>query len=302
MRAERHRDGPGLFIADDLPSIDPNHGILHGLLLFIQHRDQHAARARLLEHLKLPHADQCATAPSAANQLDHPRPAFVLQRWKCQSFARPLERPGIDDLRALAVRHEPVEVHVRVQLPLLCLEKIERVDLVNLHEQLRRVFQDDIELHIVARHRELGIRRGKLDIHALLQLLKFRRRKQRRPLLGIPDSIRNHRLGEDGLQPRIAHPIDILLPLRLRALFCEKRQEIFPHERFVIPDRTLRNQRLAEPRIEVHSAFPLQLSGEPLLIHVAHLTRQFQVVQKPRGVIHTLLPIVVQTPIKHARL
>jgi hypothetical protein len=111
-------------------------------------------------------------------------------------------------VRLLAVGDEAVEIEVGVELALLRLEEVERVELENLHDELRRVFDDDIERDVIARQELRRVRGGEFDVHAVFERLKLGGRDERGPALRIADAIRDERLGEDGLEPGVADVLD----------------------------------------------------------------------------------------------
>ena len=88
---------------------------------------------------------------------------------------------GGEIVRDLAVRHEAVEREVGVELALVGEEIRERVDLVDFHDELRRVLDEKVERHVVGGREERRIRQREIDIDPVFQRLKSRRRKQRRP-------------------------------------------------------------------------------------------------------------------------
>ena len=174
---ERHADAPEFFIHREFPSVEPHDCVLHRLGFFIEHREQIPAGARLLHDLPLPGAHERAAAAPAADELNHPRAAPSFQLGKLERLPVAFERPAVESLRAFAVRHEAVEIEVGVELAALREEKVERVHLVDFHDELRRVLRDHVELHIVARLEKLRVRFRKLDVHALSQCLKYLRRE-----------------------------------------------------------------------------------------------------------------------------
>ena len=120
-----------------------------GCARFIEHREHVARRTGLLEQLPLALAHQRAARLPAADELDRPtRRACLSARETRMPAAR--AGTGCAALRAkvvrrLGVRDEAVEIQVGVELALLREEKRERVDLVNLHDELRRVLEEQVE-------------------------------------------------------------------------------------------------------------------------------------------------------------
>ena len=61
-------------------------------------------------------------------------------------------------------------------------------------------------------------------------------------------------------------------------------------------------QRLGEVCIQIHGSLVVAVFLHPLGIHVAGVTRELEVIEQARRVIHALLPVVVQALVKHVRL
>ena len=315
LRRERHHDASELLVAHELASVEPCDRVLHLRAALVNHREHVAARPGALQHLPLPRAHERAAAAPAADELHDPRAAFALQRGKFERLPRALERPAVERVRLLAVRHEAVEIHVRVELAVLRGEKIQRIHLVDFHDDLRRVLHHDIELHIVARVplarglEERRIRRRELDVHALLQPLKFRGCDQRSPLLGIPLAARDERLCEHRFHPSVAHIVrvwrhhsdaDVAEILRGGAL--PDGQEIIPHERLVIVHRRSVEQGIAEVLVEIRERHRVARALEPFRIHIMDVAGELEVFEEARRVIHALLSVVFEAEVKCARL
>ena len=315
LRSERYDDASELFVAHELAPIEPHDRVLHLLAALVEHGEQVAARPSVLQHLPLPHAHERAAAAPAAYELHNPRAALAGERGELECLPCALERPAVKRVRLLTIRDEAVEIEVGVELAVLREEKIERIHLVDPHDDFRRVFHDDIELHVVSRGvailrlEELRIRRGKLDVHALLQALKFGRRDQRRPLLRIAMPACDERLGEHGLQPGAAHVVreghhhshaDVAESDRRGAL--ENIDEKIAHERLIVADGPVLEQRLGEVGVQVGCGLALKRFLQPLRIHVARLPREFQILHEACLIIYALLPIVIEAAVKDVRL
>ena len=75
LLGERHHDAAEFLVAGELAPVEPCNGLLDRLALFIEHGDQVAAGAGLLQEMPLADADQRAAAAPAANELHNPRAA-----------------------------------------------------------------------------------------------------------------------------------------------------------------------------------------------------------------------------------
>ena len=308
---ERHHDAAEFFVAHELAPVEPRHRVLHLLAALVQHREQIARRPRDLKHLPLPDTHERTAAASAADELYDPRAALSAQRGEFERLPRALVRPAVECMRLLAVRHEAVEVQVRIELTVLREEKIQRVHLVDFHDELRRVLHDEIDLHVVARLRagrgleELRIRRDELDVDAVLELLVRRRREQRSPLLGISLAAGDHRFCEHRLQPCVAH---IFHPRREHRVHSrgsalrEEVQEIFTHERLVVADGPVLDEPLAEVSVQVAHRLRVAQALDPFRIHIAERAGELEVIEEARPVIHALAAIVIEPQVKCARL
>ena len=140
---------------------------------FIQDEDQIPAWASLLQNMELAGADERAAAAATTDELDDPRTAFAFEFWKLEGLPPARERSAFKCVRLLAFGHQAVEVEIRVELALLRLEKVQRVQFEDLHDELRRVFNHDIKLDVVTGRKLRRVRGGKFNINAFLELLEF---------------------------------------------------------------------------------------------------------------------------------
>ena len=170
---EWHEQRAALFIRRVFAPFEPDHRVLHRLPLFIQHRDDIARRPGALEQRPLAFAHQRAARLPAADELDDPRPALPRQLGKLERPHATPERTaprgvGGEIVRDLAVRHEAVEREVGVELALAGEEIRERVELVDFHDELRRVLDEKVERHVVGGRGEGRIGQREIHIHAVL--------------------------------------------------------------------------------------------------------------------------------------
>ena len=201
---ERNGDAAEFFIDAEFAALKPRDGVFDVLVLFIEHEDQITCGAGLLQKMPLAGADEGAAAAAAADEFDDPGPAFAFEVREGEFLPRAAKWAAFEGVRLLAVGDEAVEIEVGVELTLLGLEEIERVELENLHDELRRVFDDHIECDVVARQELRRVRGGEFDVHAVFECLKLRGRDERGPALGTADAICDESLGKDGLQPGVA--------------------------------------------------------------------------------------------------
>ena len=248
-------------------------------------------------------ADEGAAAAAAADEFDDPGPAFAFEVGEGEFLPCARERAAIEAVRLLAVGDEAVEIEVGVELALLRLEKVERVELENLHDELRRVFDDHIERDVIARQELWGVCGRKFDVHAVFERLKLRGRDERGPALGIADAIRDQRLGEDGLQPGVA---DVLGPRGeecwssgvLFRLGGEEVEEVVADKFFVVVDGRRTDERIAEVGVEVA---PVGVVGaEELLVDVGQAARELQVGEEALAIIDALFAVVIEAEVKNA--
>jgi hypothetical protein len=229
-------------------------------------------------------------------------PRLPLRSGKANFCRVRCERAAVEGVRLLAVGDEAVEIEVGVELALLGLEEVERVQLENLHDELRRVFDDDIERDVVAGQELRGVGGGEFDVHAVFELLKLRGRDERGPALRIADAVGDERLGEDGLEPGVAH---MLGPrgeeLRRGGVGFgggEEVEEVVADEFFVVADGRRAEQRIAEIGVEVA---PVGVVGsQELLVDVGHPARELEVGEEALAVIDAFFAVVIEAEVKDA--
>src|SRR5215207_8800901 len=164
IRGEGNRDAVEGGVERVPPAIEPDDRVFHGLAGLIDHGEEIATRPRALQRLPLPDAHQRAAAAAATDELNDPRASAPFERRELKVLPGTFEMPDLDLARLFAVGDEPIEVQIRVQLPLLREEEIEGIYLVDFDEQLRRVLDRHIERHVGARSKELRIGLRELDI------------------------------------------------------------------------------------------------------------------------------------------
>ena len=156
---------------------------------------------------------------------------------------------------------------------------------------------------------ELRIRQREIDIDAILQRLKRRRRKQRRPALRLADTGGNHRLGEHRLEPRVAgvrQPrFQDFRRIEIAGLHVELREnveEVVAHQRLVVADRQGDGDGLGEVCAEIDGGALLLRRVEILRVHVARAARQLEVFEEALLVIHAARAVVLEPLVEQVRL
>ena len=151
---------------------------------------------------------------------------------------------------------------------------------------------------------------GKFDVHALLELLESGGTEQRRPALGIAVPAGDERFRQDRPQPGVQHIVGVgrhhflaeITGVGLGGL-VEDREKILAHQRLVIADRPVGDQRGAEVRIQVAlRVVGLRAAFQPLRVHIGEAARQFDIFEESCRIINTLHAVVIEPLIEYLRL
>ena len=175
----------------------------------------------------------------------------------------------------------------------------ERVDLVNLHDHLRRILHEHVDRHRIGGRVLRFVSRGKLHVHAILERLERGGREQRGPLLRVADAIDDLRLGEDRLEPRVFHERRVGV---IRLLGREQVEEVIAHHRLVVADRRERERGAVELAVRVHAAAGLLGRVHILRVHVNLRAREFEVFEEKRLVVFAARAVELEPLPQHRRL
>ena len=100
---------------------------------------------------------------------------------------------------------QAIEFDVGIHLAAIASIEVLRVDFVDLDDQLVDVLDEQVELDWILVAEDLRIGGCKVEINAVFQLLVLGGRKQRVPLLGISQPLRDFGFGENLLQVLVAN-------------------------------------------------------------------------------------------------
>ena len=294
-RRKRHQDA-AVFTGREGASAQPARGVGHAPPGLVEHRKRMPGCSHFLQHVEPSLLHQRAAALAVPDQLHH-IDAALPDLGKLEGL-RVAPLGGLRILDAPRHRgHEPVEIHGQIERPAGFAVVVESVDLVNLHEQGRHVFERGGQAYRGLRG-ELGrIRFGEFDIYPLLEARVGGRRQQRHPVLRLADAVDDLRLREERLEKVIAQ---IGLESAEILVLLEKLQQEAAHQRLFLRNRRQGDQ--LEILIEPGELVGVRDAVAELGAQGRHLARQLEILHEPGTVENTLRQVMAQPVVEHVRL
>jgi hypothetical protein len=198
---------------------------------------------------------------------------------------------------ALRGGYQSVEVEGQIQRLAGLAVIIEGIDLIDFHQEGGHVLDEGGEFHDGVGADQVGIVRGEIDVHPLLEAPVFVRGEQRRPLLRVAYAVDDLRLGEQAFEEVVADPGAVFVVV---CGLAEEVQQILADERFLVADRG----QVGEPKTLVelgHVIAPGKLLAY-LVGQVGDIARQLHVFEETVVAGHAMLLVVAEAVIEHMRL
>ncbi len=242
-------------------------------------------------------ADHGTTVLPVADEVNHVH-AGLGQFRKLEVPRHPTDRWLLILEGLFGVRHQTIQIDVRIHLPLILLIEVEGVDFVDLHDQCRHVLHVQIDANRVFGRQAAAIGVGKIEVHALFQLDVLLGRQHRRPLFRIAQSEHDLGLGKRVLEIGV---VQIFLVRFERGLREEEMLQVTAHQGLVIADGR-QPREAGKIGLAIRCKPADNFLADVLGIHIGGRARQRDVRQKPRAVIDAPFPVEQQPMVEHMQL